>query len=207
MSRPRYLIFGARSPGGVRKYQDLVKIFLVVLGCLSVGLHIVVLLRSSLDSPAGCSDHAGLAATILIQNANQNHKSPTQSSSESQRSSSDQNSLVERIAGDKRFPVEQKNNANNNHHRPEPRIRRRTTLSSTSAAAATGNINNNDVDAGQQSDVILDDSVGRRAPKDYKLLWRYYRMTANVSSSPYARPRQPVSPYRNMAEAYASNGR
>lgn len=139
-------------------------------------------------------DKTGLFHVWILQSVNfftalqgGNHKLP-QSSSESQKGSSDQNSLAERVSGDKRrFPA-------------EVRKADKGRLSDRIAALTSPKESNGPADG------VLDDSVGR-VRKDYKSLWRYYRMTANVSSSPYARPKQPISPYKNMAEVYASNGR
>src|SRR4051812_7474523 len=54
MPRPRYFVFDVRSPVRMRHYQDLIKLFLIAVGCLSVGLHIALFSRSTFDT--ACSN-------------------------------------------------------------------------------------------------------------------------------------------------------
>jgi hypothetical protein len=171
MSRPRYFVFDLRTPGRLRLYRDFLRIFLVVVGCLSVGLHIAVFSRSTFDT--ACNQEGILPARLAS-----NGPRLTWSSSESRKSSSDQTAA-----------------ANERPLAQQPRLGGRRVVPAPSLHAEQ-----------PAPDAAFNDAVaGPR--KEYKALWRYYRITANVSQSPYARPKQPISPYRNMREVFAINGR
>ena len=196
MPRPRYFVFDLR-PLRIRYSRDLLKIFLIAVGCLSVGLHVAVFSRSNFDTTCNPGHNGHGIAEVRSPAAGNggSHRFPaTWDSSESRRSRSSSDPEAElrerrRLSGGRQKTRRYEKNG------------KFVAGVEEEASGATGAL----------PDVALNDAVDRRSPpnrKNYKVLWRYYRMTGNVTSaSPYARPRQSVSPYRTMRDVFIANGR
>ena len=177
MACQQYLVFDVRRPGGMRRYQEILKMLLIVVGCLSVGLHIAVLFRSTFDVPC-----------LTVQTDSREPPWIGLTSSESRKSSSDQLTAFKHADKPGR-PVLRSPLA----HRRRPAFVGMKLAQLTSSHVLP-------------PDVPLNDAV-KRQKKNYEVLWRHYRATANISNSPYARPRQPIPAYQNMAAVFSANKR